>query len=107
MNSSQAKLKRWVVMLQKLGLFTWVDWCFLDKILDIKRTSFKAKVDGWDGQIDRQILMVMPRNCSFSLIVISEASGLVLAHSSTALPHNSDISLRVLVNYCKKYYEKQ
>ena len=41
-------------MLLKLGLFTWIDWCFLDKILDIKRTSFRTKVDGWDGQIDRQ-----------------------------------------------------
>jgi len=53
MNFSQAKLMSWVVMLQNLGLFTWIVWCFLDKTLDSKRTFFRTKVDGWDGQIDR------------------------------------------------------
>lgn len=33
--------------------------------------------------MEKEILMVMLRNCSFSLIVICEASILVLAHSSS------------------------
>lgn len=41
-----------MVMLQKMGLFLWIGCCFLDKILNIIKTSFRTSMHGCDGERD-------------------------------------------------------